>query len=616
MTHFLVSLQQTGTTMKQWTTALAAAVLGLVAGAAPAVPGDAPVAGDGGFVVQGARVFDGERDLGVATVVVRGGRIESVAARGAAPRGLPVVDGRGKTLLPGLFDAHVHAWGDAQRDMARFGVTTALDMHGIGERAPALRAQRESLDTAAQADLWAAGYAITAPGGHGTQYGFPVPAVEEGTDVDAFIAARVGEGADFIKLIIEDLSAYGPGRRLPTLTSAQVRAAVAAAHARQRLAVAHVSTLDTARDAIDAGADGLVHVFTDAVADEAFVASMRDRRAFVVPTLSVVASMAGGGEGRALAADPRIAPLLTAEQRGSLSADFGAASPERLQRALDSVRRLHAAGVDILAGSDAPNPGTAHGASVHHELDLLVRAGLTPAEALAAATSVPARRFGIADRGRIAEGLRADLVLVDGDPLQDIAATRAIAAVWKNGHRVERDAGAGAPPAAAAPADTLVSDFDGDSMSAAFGSWQPTTDQMAGGASTVQHAVVAGGADGSRGALRVAGEVKAGFAFPWAGVMFLPSDQPMAPVDLSTRDELVFRVRGDGRSYSAMLFSGPSAQGMPSTQAFVAGPDWTEVRLPLSAFPGGDPARVRGIAFTAGPPLGAFEFVIDHVELR
>ena len=98
--------------------------------------------------------------------------------------------------------------------------------------------------------------------------------------------------------------------------------------------------------------------------------------------------------------------------------------------------------------------------------------------------------------------------------------------------------------------------------------------------------------------------------------MFFPASQPMQPVDFSARKELVFRVRGDGRSYNAMLFSGPSAQGMPSMQAFVAGPEWVEVRLPLEGFAGADLAQLRGIAFTAGQPLGTFEFMLDDVEIR
>lgn len=616
--------------MKRWPeiaalAALAAALVGAVvaqtppAAQAPAVRNDAT---DNTFAIRGARIFDGERDIGIATVVVRDGRIAAVGQDARPDSGMRVIDGTGKTLLPGLIDAHVHAWGEAQRDMARFGVTGGFDMHGVAERLPALRTQRESHDASGQADLWAAGTAVTAPGGHGTQYGFPVPTVDADTDIDAFVGERIDTGADFIKLIVEDLSAYGMPRRLPTLSAPQVRAVVDAAHARKRLAVAHVAKRDDARMAVDAGADGLVHVFTDAVADDALIEAMRTRDAFVVPTLAVVASMAGSAEGKALAADARLAAQLSDEARGTLGRDFAPApDPARLQRALDSVRKLHAAGVNVLAGSDAPNPGTAHGVSLHHELELLVRAGLTPAQALRAATSLPAKRFGIADRGRIAAGQRADLLLVEGDPLRDIADTRAIAMVWKNGYRIERDARAVAAPAATPPgagssAPLQISGFDGDAIDAAFGSWQPTTDQMAGGKSEVQHALVAGGADGSRGALQITGEVKPGFGYPWSGMIFFPASAPMQPANLSTRRELVFHARGDGRSYSVLLFSGASAQGMPAMQSFTAGPQWTQVRIPLSGFAGADLAQVRGIAFTAGQPHGTFAFRIDGVQLR
>lgn len=103
-----------------------------------------------------------------------------------------------------------------------------------------------------------------------------------------------------------------------------------------------------------------------------------------------------------------------------------------------ALRQLKSARVAILAGSDAPNPGTANGVSIHREMELLVAAGLSPVEVLAAATSAPARASGLADRGRIARGLRADLVLVRGNPDQDITATRDILHVWKGGHPVGR----------------------------------------------------------------------------------------------------------------------------------------------------------------------------------
>ena len=105
----------------------------------------------------------------------------------------------------------------------------------------------------------------------------------------------------------------------------------------------------------------------------------------------------------------------------------------KLAHAEAAVGTLRRARASILAGTDAPAPGLAHGLSLHRELELFVLSGLTPLEALASATSEPARAFGFHDRGRIAEGLRADLLLVNGDPTVDITATRDIVGIWKLG---------------------------------------------------------------------------------------------------------------------------------------------------------------------------------------
>jgi len=602
--------------------ALLLAVLAAAVGLQEANGSDTAAApNDPTFAIRGARVFDGERMLAPTTVLVRDGLIVAVGDDAVVPEGIEVIDGSGKTLLPGLIDAHVHAWGTAQRDALRFGVTTGLDMMGDRTRSAALRNQRESLAATDQADLWSAGAAVTAPGGHGTQYGMQVPVLEPDGDARAFVDARVAEGSDYIKLIVEDMSAYGGAARLPTLTPEQVAAAIEATHGAKRLAVVHASLMASARQAVDAGADGLVHVFQDQAADAGFVQAAAQARVFVVPTLSVVAMIAGADAGRQLASDAQLQPWLSAEQVASLQGSFGGApQPRLLEHAMHSVRVLHAAGVDILAGTDAGNPGTTHGAGLHGELALLVQAGLTPAQALAAATSLPAQRFGLADRGRIAPGLRADLLLVEGDPTADITATRAIAGIWKNGYAVARaatPAAASAAPAAELGTQTLVSDFEDGKLGVSTGSgWQMTTDQMAGGASRVEQAWVAGGANGSRGAMQVSGEIKPGFPFPWAGSMFFAATVPMQPVDASSRTEVVFQVKGDGRQYNAMLFSGASVQGMPSIQPFTAGPEWTEVRLSLSGFNGGDLTRLRAIALTAGQPQGKFTFVVDQVELR
>jgi imidazolonepropionase-like amidohydrolase len=138
-----------------------------------------------------------------------------------------------------------------------------------------------------------------------------------------------------------------------------------------------------------------------------------------------------------------VGPYLTASMRGSLARRFPPefAAKVKLAHAKAAVGALRRAGVRILAGTDAPAPGLAHGPSLHRELELLVLSGLTPSEALASATSEPARAFGFHDRGRIAEGLRADLLLVDGDPTVDIRATRDIVGVWKLGVQYARASG-------------------------------------------------------------------------------------------------------------------------------------------------------------------------------
>jgi imidazolonepropionase-like amidohydrolase len=410
-------------------------------------PGDERLAPPApGFVVRDVRLFDGERVVESATVVVREGRIAEAGPGVAVPPGLPVVDGQGHTLLPGLIGAHVHTWGNALAETLNFGVTTVLDMFSDPGPHRELRRTREALSPRAHADRFSAGYLATVPGGHGTQFGLPVPTLTTPAEAPAWVEARLAEGSDFIKIVYEPRTAEGLGPPFPSLDLATLKALVAATQARGQRAVVHVSRAVPAQEALEAGADGLVHVHADRVADAALVQLARERGAFVTPTLAVIAGFdptppaAGTPRDNALfAADPTVRPYLTPEQRRSLEHTPGSKLVMfSIDRALASVRALHAGGVEILAGSDAPNPGTANGASLHHELELLVRAGLTPTEALRAATSAPARRFGLADRGRIAPGQRADLLLVAGDPTADIRATRAIERIWKNGAPVER----------------------------------------------------------------------------------------------------------------------------------------------------------------------------------
>jgi imidazolonepropionase-like amidohydrolase len=422
--------------------------------AAPGAPGACDAAAapatSNSFVVSNVRVFDGLAVTERTSVVVRDGRIERVG-RGSPPRGLPVIDGAGRTLLPGFIDAHAHVLGAGGLTNAlRFGVTTQLDMFTRVEFMQANRAQRDRLTETNLSDLYSAGAPVTSAGGMGTQFGIPFPTISGPAEASDFVRARLAEGSDYIKIL------YEPGAGIVTTISPQTLAAVvAAARAQGALTVVHVTSLEGARATVAAGADGLAHLFGDTLIDEPLARRMAAQGMFVVPTLSIFAAMDGQGMGPELAADPHFAPLLTANQRTAL----GAAPPGKddpmagyltrfnIARASENVRRLRAAGVRILAGDDTPNMAS-HGVSMHGEMLLLTRAGLTPAEAITAATRGPADAFRLADRGRIAPGARADLVLVEGNPLVDIRATRAIVHVFKNGYDVRRTLAA---PAAAPP---------------------------------------------------------------------------------------------------------------------------------------------------------------------
>jgi hypothetical protein len=337
-----------------------------------------------------------------------------------------------------LIDAHGHVRGPALREQLVFGVTTVLDMSTDAEWAAAMRRQQRAGLGLDRADLYSAGTLVTAPHGHGTEHA-DIPTISSPAEAGMVVDARIAEGSDFIKIVYDDGRTFGPP--IPTIDRPTLKAVVDAAHARRRLAVVHIGSVPGARDALESRADGLAHLSPDRAVDDDLVALAVRRGAFVVPTLSVNESLCGIASGASLVTDPRVAPFLSPFSAKNLGASFHPHPPHRLDfsSVLTSVARLHAAGVPILAGTDAPNPGTAHGASLHRELELLVRAGLSPLEALRAATSVPARAFALPDRGRIAAGLRADLVLVKGDPTRDILATRDIVAIWKLGRKVDRE---------------------------------------------------------------------------------------------------------------------------------------------------------------------------------
>ena len=347
----------------------------------------------GRTALTGVRVFDGHRLSEPRTVVVDGEVI------GTDPAGARIVDADGAVLLPGLIDAHIHLHGlDTLEQLCSWGVTTGLDMATWpASLVSSLR------DVDGLTDIRSPGIPVIGPAGPHSHFGMPAEAlVPDGDAADRFVAARVAEGADYVKIVLE---APGDGGPDPMVA----RAVVEAAHRLGKLVVAHASSTGAYELALDVGADVLTHIPNGEPLGDDVVARMVSGRRVAVPTLSMMQALA--------------------TLRGN---------PDAFTAASTSVAALHRAGVPVLAGTDAAlQPGlpqlVTHGESLHHELELLVAAGLSTVDALRAATVLPARHFGLGDRGAVEPGLRADLILVDGDPLADIRATRNSERIWCGG---------------------------------------------------------------------------------------------------------------------------------------------------------------------------------------
>lgn len=394
--------------------------------------------------ITGARVFDGTDALGVTDVTFEGGVVTAVG-HGARDGD---VDGRGMTLLPGLIDAHVHlrGAGNLAQDL-RYGVTTVLDMFSAPPQFTAMLRRRAAKHTE-EADLRSCGLMAGAVDGWPAVIlppdpsGWRMPGLSAPEDAEQFVADRVREGSDYIKIFVENSADVSR----PTLSPETVAAVCAAAHDRGLLTVAHAPTRWAFRTALDAGVDVLTHVPLDGPIEDGI--DDTDLTGLVVcPTLAMMRARADADSTAELLADPRLLAGLDPEVVTALRAGDRGHLPvsdrpgTSYDHAADNVARLAESGATLLAGTDANDvPGHAaavlHGASMHLELALLAAAGMTPREVLRAATSVPADVFGLADRGRIAPGVRADLLLVAGDPLTDMTATRDLRGVWRAGVRL------------------------------------------------------------------------------------------------------------------------------------------------------------------------------------
>jgi len=396
------------------------------------------------FTVSDVRVFIGSgRVLASAHVRVEDGRIAAVGDATVRRPGDVLVDGRDATLLPGLIDAHVHLVPGCTQLAATFGVTTVLDMFSKPE---VIDPERAAVAASARgegpvrADLRTSSIGATAPGGHPTMAYSPFPYVTGPQDAGRFVQDRVAEGATHLKLIYDDGS--GSMLNIPSLDVPTMEALVVAAHSHGLTVAAHVSTASGAVTVARCGVDLLAHAPFDRMSDTQ-ISQVAETGVAVIATLSILDGFPAPDGVMPLLSQPPLAQRLPPRWRRVLQRQATRwMPPEPPDGAVHGYNALalHEAGVRVLAGTDVPNPGLVFGASLHRELQHLVRAGFTPTDALLAATSLPAQIFGLTDRGVIQAGARADLLLLSGDPTADIAATQELDSVWVLGQLVDGDA--------------------------------------------------------------------------------------------------------------------------------------------------------------------------------
>jgi imidazolonepropionase-like amidohydrolase len=382
------------------------------------------------------RAFDGDRALpSGALVLVEDGRILAVeTATAAPPAGVPVTHLPGTTLLPGLVDAHVHLCGDSGpraldqlpeldagdvdrivatslRQHLTAGVTAVRDLGDVGwavvDRAPVTGPT-----------VVAAGPPITSPGGHCASMGGAA------TGVDALRAAvreRAERGAALVKLMASG-GAMTPGTDMAAcqFTTAEVRAVVEEAHRLGLPVTAHAHALDAVRQVLAAGVDGIEHC-----------TGLTASGWGVPPALAEQLARAGTAVCPTLGLAPDTLPPPPVQE---LIDRLGLTEQARAEEAA----RLHRAGVTLVSGVDAGiAPGKPHG-TLPWAVAALADGGVPAPDALRSATGGAADACGLAGRtGRLAPGLDADLLLVDGDPVTDVSALQRVRLVVSRGREIE-----------------------------------------------------------------------------------------------------------------------------------------------------------------------------------
>jgi imidazolonepropionase-like amidohydrolase len=412
---------------------------------------------------EGARLIagDGQAPIERSAILVENDKIARVGRAGEVPlpTGASRVDLSGKTIIPGLVLLHGHVGylkgttfsaDNYTRDniidhLNRYLYYGVVAMMSTGTDPGEVPYELRN-GSHPGAIFRTAGRGLAAPGASTGNLAMRNVAYGVTTEEEARRDVRelAAKKPDFIKIWVDDRNGA-----VKKLSPPLYRAIIDEAHKQNLRVMAHVFYLADARDLVEAGVDGFLHLVRDEEMDPALVARMAAKRVFVTPNL-------GGSEAGTYTArpawldEPALAETATPAMikktsdafaaraaRGAAPPRPGGSSYEKQQR---SVARLNAAGVPIALGDDTGIENTFYGFSEHRELELMVAAGMTPMQVLVAATRTPAELLRLDNLGTLAAGKSADFLVLNANPLDNISNTRKIAAVYQRGKVVDRAA--------------------------------------------------------------------------------------------------------------------------------------------------------------------------------
>ena len=427
------------------------------------------------ILLQDVRVIDGSGapPLEHADVLIRGSRIAAVRAHGAvpAPPSVRTINLAGKTVLPGLISAHSHlgitngtgASGNnitranilrQLKQYAAYGVTTVTS---LGLNLKPFYALQPQVHRGAfpVADMFGADRGFGAPGGAPPAAAgiLDSQVYRPSTPEEARLEVRetAQRHPDLIKIWVDDLHGTAPGKMNPEI----YKVVIDEAHANGLRVAAHVWYLEDARQLVGDGVDIIAHGVRDQPVDADFIQAMKSRGAGYIPTLSLDEAFYIFAEHPEWLQQPffrhALQPSLAAqfasgEWRSKVLADSKMLKTEKEALAINmkNVKTLYDAGVRVAFGTDSgASPLRIAGFAEHRELKLLTDAGLTPLQAIQTATRNTAALLHLQDRGSMAPGKLADLLVVDGDPSRNITDIDHVTAVWRRGKQI-----AGALPGA------------------------------------------------------------------------------------------------------------------------------------------------------------------------